>query len=334
MLKLQHSVSRALLALSPLARRQRLSILIYHRVIRERDPMRPEVPTVDEFAWQMQLLQQHFTVLPLREAVQRLKQNRLPPRAVCVTFDDGYADTATVALPVLQRFGIPVTVFVAAAFLNGGRMWNDTVVESLRRHKGGELDLSALGLPVYPINSVASRTSAAYDIQQRSKRLQTAQRKEVTDCIASRSDSLPDDLMLTTGQLTMLHEQGVEIGGHTYSHPILNRLTPAQAQEEIQQGKIALEEIIGQPLNLFAYPNGRPGMDYNDSHVELVKRAGFNAAVATSWGVAGPRSDHFQLPRFTPWDKTASRFLLRMVLNSRHLAEPGTEATETPETSQ
>lgn len=322
--ELPRPVSRLLLSLTPLGRGQRLTILIYHRVMKDRDWMRAGEPTEAEFAWQMQLLQRHFRVLPLREAVQMLKQNRLPSRAVCVTFDDGYADNATVALPILQRYEVPATVFVAAGYLNGGRMWNDTVIEFLRQYSGDELDLSRVGLSVYPTGTMSLRRKAAYDIIRRCKYLENGQREEIADGIARQASSLPDDLMMTTEQLLTLHQQGVEIGGHTFSHPILSRLPPEEAREEILRGKTELEGIIGAPLRLFAYPNGQPDMDYDQTHAALVKQAGFEAAVSTRWGVANPRSDLFQLPRFTPWDKSSTRFILRMALNSRHVAEgPG-----------
>lgn len=319
---------RAFLGMSPLGRQQRLSILIYHRVLKERDWMRPGETTESQFAWQMKLLQRHFTVLPLLEAVQMLRLNRLPPRAVSVTFDDGYADNATVALPILRQYRIPATVFVAAAYLNGGRMWNDTVIESLRVYGGQALDLSFLEMPAYPTETEELRRKAAYSIIANLKYLEPGRRKKVADYIAEVSDSsLPNNLMLTTEQLLTLHQQGIEIGGHTFSHPILSCLSPNQARDEIMRGKTELEAIIDNPLRLFAYPNGRPDMDYSQEHVALVKQAGFEAAVSTSWGVSSPRTDFFQMPRFTPWDKSSARFLLRMALNSRHFTEMSGEDT-------
>ena len=320
------SVARTLLSWSPLGRHQRLSILIYHRVMKERDWMRPAEPTVVEFSWQMRLLQRYFNVLPLSEATQLLKSGDLPPRAVCVTFDDGYADNASVAQPVLERYGIPATVFVAAGYLDGGCMWNDKIVESLRHFRSSEVDFSSLGLPAYRTATLAFRRQAAYDIIARCKYLETGQREELAEAIAGHSNDRVDDLMMTTEQLQTLHRQGIEIGGHTFSHPILTSLPKDKAREEIQRGKAELESIIGEPLRLFAYPNGRPETDYNQDHVALVKEAGFEAAVVTSWGVATPRSDPFQLPRFTPWDKSSNKFLLRMALNSRRVA-PDLEET-------
>ena len=318
---LLQSASGAMLALAPLGRQQRLSILIYHRVLRERDWMRSGEPTAKEFDWQMQLLKRYFNVLPLREAVQKLKTGDLPTRAACVTFDDGYSDNLTVAQPILKRHGLPATVFVATGYLNGGRMWNDIVIESLRHHSDTEMDLSHLNLPVYPTGDRALRREAAFDIIRRCKYMENGRREEIAEAIALQSTSVSDSLMLTTEQLIALHREGVEIGGHTVTHPILSRLPPEQARKEIMQCKTKLEDVINEPLHLFAYPNGRPDEDFNLDHVTMVKQAGFEAAVTTQSGVSDFQSDFYRLPRFTPWDKSTGRFLLRMALNSRHVAE-------------
>ena len=98
----------------------------------------------------MALLAAHFTVLPLSEAVERLARGALPARAVCVTFDDGYADNYAVAAPILPGMGSAATFFVAARYLDGGRMWNDTIIEAVRRATGPTLELSGLGLGDLP----------------------------------------------------------------------------------------------------------------------------------------------------------------------------------------
>ena len=105
-----------------------LSILIYHRVVAQPDPLFPDVVTAEEFDLQMAALTRWFTVLPLGRAVERLRNGTLPVRAACVTFDDGYADNALSALPILLKHGVKATFFVATRFLDGGSMWNDTVI--------------------------------------------------------------------------------------------------------------------------------------------------------------------------------------------------------------
>ena len=79
-------------------------------------------------------------------------------------------------------------------------------------------------------------------------------------------------------------------------------------------------EITGRSIRLFAYPNGKPGSDYLSEHAALVRRLGFDAALATTPGVSTSDSDPFQLPRFTPWDLSDSRFVWRAVANLRRPA--------------
>jgi hypothetical protein len=74
--------------------------------------------------------------------------------------------------------------------------------------------------------------------------------------------------------------------------------------------------MIGAPVRCFAYPNGRPHRDYRAEHVALVKKLGFDGAVCTAWGVARHGDDPFQLPRFTPWDRSSTTFLIRLLRNT------------------
>jgi peptidoglycan/xylan/chitin deacetylase (PgdA/CDA1 family) len=107
----------------------------------------------------------------------------------------------------------------------------------------------------------------------------------------------------------------MEIGAHTINHPILATLDEKEARAEIVGGKRRLEDITGAPVSLFAFPNGKPGRDYGPRDVDLVKKAGFAAAVSTISGVANRSSDLFQLPRFGPWDRNPRRLGVRLLLN-------------------
>jgi peptidoglycan/xylan/chitin deacetylase (PgdA/CDA1 family) len=121
--------------------------------------------------------------------------------------------------------------------------------------------------------------------------------------------------MLTRKQVQQLHQGGMEIGCHTRSHPILTRLSEAQAREEILGSRTDLEELIQDEVRYFAYPNGVPGDDYGFRDVNIVKEAGFDAAFSTSWGVVTRDWDRFQIPRFTPWDRNLSRFTARLIIS-------------------
>lgn len=302
--------------LSPAGRRARLSILIYHRVLPEPDPLLPGDPDAASFRWQMRLLARHFHPLPLDEAVSRLRNGTLSARAVSVTFDDGYADNVTVAMPILREESVPATFFIAAGYLNGGRMFNDTVIETVRRLPAGEVDLTEEGAGVRRIESDADRVGLYTDLIRGLKYLPPEERNARAEALADRSGVRPPtELMMTTEQLRELAAAGMGIGGHTLTHPILTRVDRDTARREIGEGKVQLEALLNRPVTLFAYPNGRPGQDYAPEHVKLARDCGFQAAVSTGWGTAGRDTDPFQLPRFTPWDRTPLRFGLRLARN-------------------
>jgi len=294
----------------------RLSVLIFHRVLRQPDPLLPEETDAAYFDWQMRIVKSCFNVLPLSEAVERLSRGSLPPRALCITFDDGYADNHEVALPILQRYGLPATFFVATGFLDGGRMWNDSIIEAIRRATGDAIDLEPLGLGRHPIGTAARRQAATSAVIRQIKYRPLQERLDLVAALADRAGvSLPTDLMMSSLQVRSLQQAGMEIGAHTANHPILARLSREQARTEIVAGRESLEELTGIRVTLFAYPNGRPGEDYLPEHVRLVGELGFAAAFTTSCGAARCDSDRLQLPRFGPWDRTAARYLVRLGYN-------------------
>jgi len=305
--------------LSPGGPSGRLSILIFHRVLRVPDPLLPDEPCAHRFDQICSWLQQWFNVLPLDIAVERLHAGDLPPRSLAITFDDGYTDNHDVAMPILRKRGLTATFFVATDFLDGGRMWNDTLVESVRRCRLPELDLSGTGLALktLPLTSLSERLDAIAALIGTCRYLEPLQRKAMVESIAVAAGAiLPDDLMMTSAKVMALHRAGMGIGGHTLSHPILARLPAHEALREMQNGKACLENLVQAPVTMFAYPNGRPGSDYTAEHADLAKEVGFKAAVSTAWGVADRSSHPFQLPRFTPWNRSRWAFGFRLAQNA------------------
>lgn len=298
----------------------KLSTLIFHRVLPRPDPLFPEEMHAARFREVCQWLRAWFQVLPLDEAVRRLKSGTLPSRACAITFDDGYADNHDIALPILREAGLPATFFVATGFLDGGRMWNDTLIEAIRACRHERIDLD--GTPAQPLGSLrlgataASRRAEIERVLKVVKYLEHAQRLVWVAAIAQRSGAaLPNDLMMSSTKVRALHQAGMQIGAHTVSHPILAGLPDEDTRREIQTSRQVLEGLIDAPVRLFAYPNGRPGTDYSERSVEIVKSLGFEAAVSTSWGAAKQGGDYFQIPRFTPWDRQRWRFAARLQRN-------------------
>ena len=315
-------IKSILSVLAPQAERARLSILIFHRVLPRPDPLFPGEVDVHQFDQMLQWVKRWCNVLPLDEAVARLQAGTLPARAAAITFDDGYADNHDIAMPVLQKHGLSATFFIATSYLGGGRMFNDTVIEAVRSTGAETADFSGFGVPPPPgaarwsLATVAERRAAIEAILGAIKYVEPGERRALAGNIAAHLDArLPDDLMMTTAQVRAMRAGGMQIGAHTDTHPILARLDPTAMFEEIVLSKNKLESMLDAPVTLFAYPNGRPVRDYVAASVAAVRKAGFTAAVTTAMGAADRASDLLQLPRFTPWDRTRTRFGLRLAAN-------------------
>ncbi len=297
----------------------RLSILIFHRVHARADGIFPHEPDATRFDRLMHFVARSFVVMTLGEALTYLTQGNLPPRSMVITFDDGYADNAEIALPILQRHGLTASFFVSTGFLDGGRMWNDSVIECLRSCHHKEIDLEMFGLGICSLAGAAERRRVIEALLPRIKYLSLAEREVAIRRLQKMCGvtELPTNLMMRSEQVRELHRNGMEIGAHTINHPILTTLTPSEAEYEISEGRNKLQSIIDAPVDIFAYPNGKPGRDYDHTHASLVKTLGFRGAVTTAPGVGRSGDDLFQLPRFTPWDDSLTSWATRLLLNQR-----------------
>lgn len=305
--------------LSPGGSRGRLSILIFHRVLPEVDPLFPDEMEAARFDQLCGWLRDGFNVLPLAEAATMRRNGRLPARALAITFDDGYADNRTVAMPILQRHGLPATFFIATGFLDGGRMWNDGLIEAVRRSPLPEVDFAAAGVAQVGrrvLGDTAAKRSTIDALIGALKYLPVPERLQRVQAVAEVCAArLPDDLMMRSEQVLEMHRGGMAIGAHTVNHPILATLTREQAREEIAASRDRLQAITGAPVTLFAYPNGKPTQDYDAQAVDVVRELGFETAVSTAWGAAHAGSSTLELPRFTPWDRGRMAFGLRLSRN-------------------
>lgn len=295
----------------------RLSVLIFHRVSPEPDPLFPNEVDAARFDRMMGLLARAFRVLPLDRAVQLLQQGRLPSPAMAITFDDGYADNHDIALPILQRHGLSASFFVATGFLDGGRMWNDTIIECVRRCRKPRVALDFLALPPTDCETWEQRRALIERVIGIVKYKLPAEREPLLQALheACGRPSLPQGLMMRSAQVSALRQAGMLIGAHTVHHPILCTLDDDTARHEMAASRQRLQTLTDDAVDLFAYPNGRLGRDYDERHVRLARELGFAAAVATNPGVTRTGEDLFQIRRFTPWHPSPARWISELALN-------------------
>jgi len=270
--------------LSPGGKRARLMVFCFHQVLSRFDPLRPGEPDDAQFRNDVEIIDRLFNVITVREASERLASGTLPGRAACITFDDGYADNYEVAAPILKSVGVPATIFVAGGAVDAGVMWNDLVIESVAR--SGSLE-QARELP---------------SILTKLKYLPVADRwEEAVGMYRASGDLELPRLMMTREMVAELAGQGFEIGGHTINHPILNVLPDDAARQEIEECVTWIRDVTGGSPVSFAYPNGIPGKDFDSRHELMVREAGFESATSTAWGIAGPGTNRFAIPRVGPW---------------------------------
>ncbi len=224
-------------------------ILMYHSITdRPNDETRPHAVRPSDFDEQLAFLKERaFTPLTFGSLIALLDGgDPLPERPVVLTFDDGYADFMDQALPRLERYGMPATVFLTSGWLD-----------------------------------------------------------DAGDDAAGR----PLDLMLTWSQAREAVACGIEVAGHSHSHPQLDQLPTERLRQELRRNKALLEDRLGRPVTTMAYPYG-----YSSARVRReVRDAGYRAACAVGNAIATARHDMLALPRLTIGHNTTMHKFRRAV---------------------
>ena len=284
-----------------------LRILMYHRVF-ERDETFPyylDGVSIESFDTQMEFLANNFSVVSLEEAVAYLKDGkRLPKNAAAITIDDGYKDCYTHIYPILRKYNLPVTIFLASNHINStDAFWVDKIGYIFKK-----------GRPIKPIYEhqrlstidVSSSQKCRMAIEPTIQRLKIVSEKEKNETIDDlkiffqvTDKELKVDYNLNWSQIREMSNNGISFGAHTASHPILTKVPLELAEREIKESKERIEGEIGKAIYGFCYPNGGES-DFNDDIIAILKRYRFKYAVTSIWGFNGMAADPFSLKRVGP----------------------------------
>lgn len=313
-------------------------MLVYHRVCQlDSDPWMLSV-TPEHFAEQLEVLRQHSRVMSLQGLTNALRRGRLPRRSVVITFDDGYADNLLTANPLLEKYELPATIFVASGYVGHQReFWWDELdklflqpgrlPETLRLRVNGRLHEWELADTAnysqtdssrhrqwkpWHENTPGPRQHIYHSIWKLMHPLPERERLPVREALLDWAQTepvvRPSHRTLADHEVLALAQGGlVEIGAHTVTHPMLSALPVESQREEIGRGKKALEEILGREVTSFAYPYGRE-CDYTEETTALVREAGFACACTTSEQLIGVGASPYRLPRFHAQDVNGERF--------------------------
>jgi peptidoglycan/xylan/chitin deacetylase (PgdA/CDA1 family) len=262
------------------------------------------------FAQQMEFLREYRRVVPLAEVVEQVSAGHSPPAGtVCITLDDGYLDTLTVAAPILARLGLPAILYLATGYVERQQaQWADVLRWQIHRRTADRLRVpwtAPLDLAHPPSRH------AAYTVLH--QHLLEADEAERTELLAEVGRQLaptgqPPRITLGWDDVRELRRRYPEIaiGGHTRDHIDLTSKRGAAAREQIEGCAADLRRELGLQPSHFSYPYAR----WWDETRNLVKAAGWASAVGMGPGIrimAG--SDVFAMPRIeTPQTMTELRF--------------------------
>jgi len=302
-------------------------ILLYHRVAElSSDPQLLAV-TPARFEEHLKILREHYTVISLEQLTRFLREGKIPHRSVVLTFDDGYADALYNAKPLLERYDVPATVYVATGFVGADREFYWDELEGLLLRPGNlpeHLSLNAAGtIFQWRLGQSAQYSEADYErwrgwnvamdndptprqniyrtLCARLLQMSEEDRENVLNAVRTWAGATPScrpiHRPLSAEEIVRLSEGGlVEVGAHTMSHAVLSAIPTAAQETEIRESKTRLEAMLGRPLFSFSYPFGKR-TDYTEETVAIVRQAGFRCACSNFPGNVCRGADLFQLPR-------------------------------------
>jgi peptidoglycan/xylan/chitin deacetylase (PgdA/CDA1 family) len=307
-----------LMALWRWRNRRSVNILMLHGVMDGDDdsttwsPVRSRLSRRD-LARALEALSRHYEFATLTEAVQMLAGKR-PFRNSCVvlTFDDGYRNNLTHALPVLRQYGAPATFFLPTGKITERSLFAfDRLDYALQHVEGDSLTLAAgaltqdlrLAPPSALVSSFADLRGALKDglgadveyCEATNAMVQDCERRAGRSLNALRETDAWSALMTWKDVETLAAEPLAEIGSHTVDHTRLGLAAKDTIGEQLRDSKREIEARTGRVCRHFAYPNG----SYSPEAAALTRLEGYESAVTTDEGPNEPGADPMTLRRFS-----------------------------------
>ena len=324
-------------------RRQAL-ILTYHGIVRNGRNLYTNRNCVEMamFDRQMAYMARHYKVVSLSELVERLNAGKqLPPYTAAITFDDGFRNNLTVALPILKKYHLPATIFLATLFISSDELglWTEHVDSLIHRTSVQNIRLTLDDVEKsLPLRTSADREIASDQVRAFLKTLPLAQRKsvlkELDEQLEEKADRRPSGgdngsesaevhpqrtaekeeryAFLSWQQVEMMAHGSVTFGSHTHSHAILAPLSETDLHFELTESRRLIEQNVDTPCTLFSYPNGAE-RDFGQREERLLGNLGYVAAVSQIDGFNDGTTNLMALRRINiPRDDSFSFFIAKV----------------------
>jgi peptidoglycan/xylan/chitin deacetylase (PgdA/CDA1 family) len=251
-----------------------------------------------EFEAQMRWLQLHCDVVSLDELFNSGGSRKT---RVAITFDDGYYNNLSEVIPVMRELKLPMTWFVATGFVDNPQRlpWWD-LLDFVLANVSSSVQLNQAGVAGrYDLSDSSDRERFKQSVRRTMKSSSPENGQAVVDELLGQLEGqveLPENAFVREWEIAAAEFDGLELGGHTVSHPNMACCSEVQQYSEVQSGKRRLEEISGRRLKWFAYPFGGRG-SFDENSARIVKQAGFEGALTLVPGLVTRQGNPFQLPR-------------------------------------
>lgn len=299
-----------------IALRRKAVVLMYHRVLtseeRTRTGSHPGIVVDREtFARQMAVLKRRFVVLPIDEFARRM-EGLIPfeDSSCLITFDDGWNDNFTHAMPILQHHRLPAVVFLPVNFIGGRRVfWQEQLTHLVyqavmavrnepRRREQFRESLAAVRLDfLLDLPDLDPRPAIMEAVRQQKGLAAPVIEGSIValaNVLGIRLDEIDGtDGFLDWEQVENMSRQGIAFGGHGAEHRLLTLVSTSEARDEIRKAKDVIDSHLQKRTLTFSYPNG----NWSPAVVNLVKESGYRMAFTTQTGHVGCGDDRFTVRR-------------------------------------
>jgi peptidoglycan/xylan/chitin deacetylase (PgdA/CDA1 family) len=249
-------------------------------------------------ARQLRTLRSMANVVPLASALADLTMGRpMPPRAVAITFDDGYRDNLTKAAPVLRELGLPATCFLVPGILaRTTRAWWEELASAVAHARAPQIAWEGRK---HPLRSPAERYAASCSLADNLKCRNRVAREAALDTLIGLLEPTrgysADQHFMDWDEALKLREE-MEIGSHSLHHAILSQESGEEQAADLRTARTQLQEQLGVEASTLAYPNGT-GADYSTSTFAAASVAGHSHAVTTRRGLNRATTPRYEVRR-------------------------------------
>jgi peptidoglycan/xylan/chitin deacetylase (PgdA/CDA1 family) len=287
----------ALKLLTSVRREHPFIILVYHRIVDDRSRYLKKGAVVHhhvkDFKREVLYLKRSFQILSMDEVVDRIKSGmgfRRP--SIAITFDDGYLDNYTLAYPVLKKHGVPATIYLTTSLVGTpDRIWTDQIGLAFLETPKDHFSFSELfGDKTVPIKTKEEKEEANSDVSELLKLRSDGKRKELMQKLfetlevnESVGRNCGERMMLNWDEVQEMRKDGVTMGSHSHTHPILSRMSIQKAKDEILKSKKVLEENVDIEVKHFSFPNGREE-DFSEELRDYCREIGFESVCSVTYG--------------------------------------------------